>query len=379
MPGDLYYRVSVSVSASGASYDLSDDLSSLAVDQQEGQPDALTVEISDPYKVLSHAVQEGMDIEVELGTDDDHAIVFRGRIYKLDGSFPGDAAPSLKLQAYDARMRMGLRPRNRPFADMALSDIVREVARSYFSTIEIDVEGDPTFPRNGIRQKDKSDLAFLIELAETYGCVMYVTADDRGETLHFIAQYKVMKSDPAVTVYYGRTDVEYGLRSFQSNVDAAQIQLPRTLSGIDYDSGEPTEIQTAELLDAGRTEDAFFDENFTEFRADQPDKAASLERLLGVADAARDLLRGDLGTSVRSAVPTFITKAQQRAIADNQFSTSLHGMRASGTADGIRKLVAQTSVEIKDVGGRFSGTWFLSQVRHVVDNMGYRSEFECRR
>ena len=33
MPGDLYYRVSVS--ASGASYDMSDDLSSLTVEQRE--------------------------------------------------------------------------------------------------------------------------------------------------------------------------------------------------------------------------------------------------------------------------------------------------------------------------------------------------------
>jgi phage protein D len=377
MSGDLYYRVSVS--ASGASYDLSDDLSSLTVDQHEGQPDSLTVEIADPYKVLGHALQEGMDVEVELGTDDDHAIVFRGRIYKLDGSFPGDAAPSLKLQAYDGRMRMGLRQRNRVFADRALSSIVREVARPYFNNMQIDVEGDPTFPGNGTRQQDESDLAFLIRLAEAYGCVMYVTAEDRGDIFHFIAQYKVMKTQPVVTVYYGRTGVEYGLRSFQSNMDTAQIQLPRTISGIDYDTGEATEIATAELLDAGDTDDAFFDENFTEFRASQPDKAASLERLLGVAEAAREMLRVDLGTSVRTAVPTFTTEAQQRAIADNQFSTSLRGMRGSGTADGIRKLVAQTSVEIRDVGGRFSGTWFLSQVRHVLDEKGYRSEFECRR
>lgn len=377
MPGDLYYRVSVS--ASGASYDLSDDLSSLTVDQQEGQPDALTVEIADPYKVLSHAVQEGMDVEVELGTDDDHAIVFRGRIYKLDGAFPGDAAPTLKLQAYDGRMRMGLRQRNRTFADMALSAIVSEVVRPYFNQVQVDVEGDPNFPGNGIRQQDESDLAFLIRLAGAYGCVMYVTAEDRGDTFHFIAQYKVMKAEPVVTVYYGRTDVDYGLRSFQSNVDTAQIQLPRTLSGIDYDTGDPTEIKTAELLDAGDADDEFFDENLTEFRANQPDKAELLERLLDVAQTARDLLRADLGTSVRTAVPTFTTEDQQRAIADNQFSTSLRGMRASGTADGIRKLVAQTSVEIKDVGGRFSGTWFLSQVRHVLDEKGYRSEFECRR
>jgi hypothetical protein len=106
VPGDLYYRVSVT--APGASYDLSDDLSSLTVEQHEGEPDSLSVEAADPYKVLSHALQEGMDVEVELGTDDDHAVVFRGRIYKVDGTFPTTQTPTLKLQAYEPSMAMGL-------------------------------------------------------------------------------------------------------------------------------------------------------------------------------------------------------------------------------------------------------------------------------
>jgi len=377
MPGDLFYRVGVT--ASGVSYDLSADVSSLTIDQQEGQPDALALAIDDPFKVLGHALQEGMGIEVELGTDLDHAVVFRGRIYKLDGSFPDGDTPSLDVRAYDARMRMGLRPRNRVFADMALSDIVDQIAGSYFSDVEVDVEGDPGFPGNGLRQQDETDLAFLIRLAQTYGCVMYVTAEDSGDTFHFVAQYRVMKDDPVVTVYYGRTGVEYELRSFQSSVDIAQIQLPRTLSGIDYATGEATEIATAELREAGDTDDAFFDENLAAFRASQPDRAARLEQLLGVAATTRDLLQAELGTSVRTAIPTFVTEDQQRAIADNQFSTSLRGMTGSGSADGIRKLVAQTSVEIRDVGGRFSGTWFLSQVRHILDDQGYRTEIECRR
>src|SRR5262245_60820420 len=135
----------------GGSYDLSDDISSLSIAQQEGTADLLSIDIEDPYKLLGHALQEGMDIEVELGTDDDHAVVFRGRIYKVDGSFPADATPTIKLQAYDSRMRMGLRERNRPWADVTLSDIVNQIAQDYFSNIDVVVQGDPSFPGNGIR------------------------------------------------------------------------------------------------------------------------------------------------------------------------------------------------------------------------------------
>jgi phage protein D len=377
VPGDLYYRVGVT--ASGAAYDLSDDLSSVTVEQHEGEPDALTVNVSDPFKVLSHALQEGMDVEVELGTDDDHAVVFRGRIYKVDGSFPTTQTPTLKLLAYDPSMRMGLKKRNRTWSDMALSDIVTTVASAYFTSTDVDLMGDPSFPGNGLRQQEETDLAFLRRLASTYGCILYVTAGDQDDTFHFIAQYAAMTMASTVTVYYGRSDVDDRLLSFQSSADAAQIELPRALAGIDYATGQPTEVATTEVQDAGTTDDPFFDENLSAFAAAYPDKAAALSGLLSGAAASQAALRAELGTSVRAATPTFTTEEQQSAQAQNQFSTSLRGMRANGSTVGIRRMTAQTNLDIGDVGGRFSGTWFLSRVRHVLDGQGYRTEFECRR
>ncbi|HTO61223.1 MAG TPA: hypothetical protein VMM15_08195, partial [Bradyrhizobium sp.] len=123
----------------------------------------------------------------------------------------------------------------------------------------------------------------------------------------------------------------------------------------------------------------FFSENLAALGAAQPDKASRLGDLIAAASAAQAALRTDLGTSVREATSTFISEEQQSVIAQNQFSTSLLGMRGRGTSVGIRQLVAQTNILIGDVGGRFSGTWFLSQVRHILDEQGYHSEFECRR
>jgi uncharacterized protein len=378
VPGDLYYRLTVS--SSGVSYETSDDLSSLTIEQSEGVPDSLVAELADPFKVLSHAIQEGMDIEAELGTDDDHAVVFRGRIYKVDGSFPTKQTPTIAVKAYDPSMQMGLRKRNRAWPpDGALSDIVQGIASDYFRNVEIKLLGDPTFSGNGLRQQEETDLAFLRRLAATYGCILYVTAGDDDDTLHFIAQYAAMTMDPAVAVYYGRSDVANRLLSFEPSADASQIELPRVLSGIDYDTGEPTEIDTTDLQDAGNTDDDFFSENLAALSAAQPDKASQLGDLIAAASAAQAALRADLGTSVREATPTFISEAQQSVIAQNQFSTSLRGMRGKGTTVGIRQLVAQTNILIGDVGGRFSGIWFLSQVRHILDEQGYRSEFECRR
>jgi hypothetical protein len=54
-------------------------------------------------------------------------------------------------------------------------------------------------------------------------------------------------------------------------------------------------------------------------------------------------------------------------------------MSAHGTCLGVKELIAGSSVGIKDVGTRFSGTWFLSKVTHVLNKEGYRNEFECRK
>jgi phage protein D len=375
--GNLYWRLSVN--SSGVAYDASDDISSLNIDQQEGMSDCLTAELADPFKVLSHAIQEGMDIEVELGTDDDHAVVFRGRIYKVEGAFPTEQTPTIRLKAYDSSKRMGLRERSRVWSDMALSDIVQTIASVYFIDIDVELMGDPKFPGNGLRQHEKTDFEFLTELAKSYGCVMYVSAGDSTDTFHFVAQYTAMTMDPTVTVYYGRSDVTNRLLKFESSADASKIELPRVLSGIDYDTGKATELVTTDLQDAADPDDEFFDENLSALTEAQPDKVSQLASLISSARTAQAALLADLGTSVRAATTTFVTEDQQSAIAQNQFTTSLHGMRAYGSTVGIRQLTAQTNIQIGDVGGRFSGVWFLSRVRHILDEQGYRSEFECRR
>ncbi len=377
MADDLYYRVSIS--ANGAGYDLSQDLSSMTLEEDCRRPDQLTINVSDPYKVFSHAFQEGMDVELDLGYVEDHSVVFRGRIHKVDGNFPEDGVPTVRLLAQDNSMRMGLRRRNRPWTETTLEGIVEDIASVYFTSIDVALRGNPEFSGNGIRQHEKTDLDFLAGLARDYGCEMYVQATDDDDTLHFTAQYIIMTSDPEVVLHHGRCDVPNRLISFQASSDIGQVQLPRVFSGIEYETGEPTEVATAPVEEAGDTEDPFFDENLTSFRERYPDQAANLEALLSSSESIREGLIEELGSEEREATPGFTTEADLTVRSENQFSTSIHGMRANGAAGGNHRMHAQTSVRISDVGGRFSGVWYLSQVRHIVNTQGYKTEFQCQR
>jgi phage protein D len=381
MAGDLFHRVGIQ--AGTTEYDLSQDLSSFTIEEASAKPAELTVNLSDPFNVFSHALQEGMTVEVDLGTAEEHSLMFRGRIYKVESSSPETGVSTLRLLAYDASMAMGLRRRNRPWTDMTLSEIVNEIAGDYFDPRLVEVslmaDGDPRFEGNGIRQRDKTDLEFLHGLARRYGCEMFVMPEEDGDALHFEAQYHIMSEDPAVSLYHGRCDTPGRLLSFEANSNVANIQLPRALSGIDYGTGEATEVTTTTVEQVGTTDDQFADENMTAFRERHPDRAGSLEGLISGAGAVQEALRDELGTVERQAVATFTTEEELNVISANQFSTSIHGMRASGSADGNPRIRAQANIDIANVGGRFSGTWYLSQVRHVLNDQGYQTEFECQR
>ncbi len=381
MAADLYCRVTIR--ADSAEYDLSQDLSSFTVEEASGKPDALTINLSDPYKVFSHALQEGMTVEVDMGTVEEHSLLFRGRIYKVDGDFPRDSVPTLRLLAHDASMAMGLRKRNRPWTDMSLSDIVSEIAGDYFDPPNIAInlrgEGDLRFEGNGIRQQEKTDLDFLNHLARRYGCEMYVVPGDDGDTLSFESQYHIMTADPEVTIYHGRCNTPNRLLSFQASTNVSNIRLPRVITGMDYENGEATEASTSTVEAVGTMDDSFTDENMTALHEHNPEQAQRLEGLISAAGAVQEALREELGSVERQAWPTFLTEAELSIIAENQFSTSIHGMRGNASTYGNQRIHAQSVIDIADVGGRFSGIWYLSQVRHTLDAQGYLTDFECQR
>ena len=376
MAKDLFYHVTID--AGGVNYDLSHDLGTLTIDESANQPTSVSLTMGDPFKVFSHAFQEGMELTVDLGDVTNHSIIFRGRIHKVEGDFPNAGVPRLTLQGHDHSMRMGLRKRNRVWTDKKLSEIVEHIIKKEHGfEAKVELLGDPSFKDNGIRQQDETDLAFLLRLAAIYGCEAFLRANNRGEVFHFKNQQAIMKTQPEVTLYYGRRDVESRLLSFTPNSDVSNIQLPRSYSGIDFETGKPVEVKTSQVKEVASTEDAFFNENLAEFRKKDSKKAAQIDALIKAAKIIN--IQKELGETRREVVEGFTTAEHLQQRVKNQFSTNILGMRASGTAIGNKNLHAQSSVGIADVGGRFSGTWYLSSVKHTVNNQGYRCSFDCRR
>jgi phage protein D len=380
MSADLFYRVSIL--ADTTEYDLSEEVSSFTIEEASGKPDALKLNVNDPHKVLSHALQEGMTVEVDLGTVDEFSLIFRGRIYKVESGFQKAEVPTLRVLAHDRSMAMGLRKRNRPWSDITLSQLVIKIARDYFDPQRIEIElmenGNPKFTGNGIRQREQTDLDFLNKLAKCFGCEMFVVAEDEGDVLYFKAQYLIMTEAPEVSLYHGRDCGSGVLLDFQANSSVKNMQIPRILTGIDPDTGDAVEMITTTVEDIGAIYDEFMEENMSVYRAEYPERATQLDAVISNAPNVQEDLRKELGYE-RQAIETFTTEKELNILKANQYSTSVYGMRAKGSTYGNQYMHAQQNTYLADVGGHFSGIWYLSEVRHLLDDQGYRTEFQCIR
>ena len=382
MNKELFYRVLITANGT-VGYDISHDLTSFTIEEDEDKPNKLTMDMSDPYKVLSHAIQEGMEVEVDVGFVQDHSVIFRGGIHKVTANFPQAEIPKLQLIAYDKTILMGLHKRNRSWQGegVTLESIVKSIAKRYFSEqqIKVELEGNPTFKGNGIRQYEETDLAFLYRLANNYGCEMYVEANEDQQIFYYQSQYKIMSKTPTVRIHHGRCNVANYLQTFEADTNVANIQLPQAFSGINYKTGEHTEIIKGTVNEVANMDDHFMDENIVEFRKKEPLKSTQLDQLILKAPGVQQTLRTKLGTVQRIETPCFTTEEELNIKKEHQFSSSIHGMRANGTTLGNHRIRANTTIDIADVGGRFSGTWYLSQVKHILNNQGFQTEFRCQR
>ena len=60
-------------------------------------------------------------------------------------------------------------------------------------------------------------------------------------------------------------------------------------------------------------------------------------------------------------------------------ATSMGFITGRGSCIGEPRLEARTVIELKGLGRRFSGSYYVTSVTHTINGSGYRSDFDVRR
>lgn len=211
----------------------------VSVEQTLGEPAHLTLRLAawDPDSdqltlVDDERFEPGSTVEVELGFLGQRRPVFWGEIVGLELQASATDRAIVTVNAYDLLHRLGRGEREHPYENKTYADIVREIAQIYHITIDApDVPGDPRNPIK--RQKNKSDLAFLTELAKEIQHELFVDAG--GKKLVF---RKSQLGKPASLTLDARQD----LVQFSGRIDAAGQLGGVEVRSFDSDSNQPINV-----------------------------------------------------------------------------------------------------------------------------------------
>lgn len=355
--------------------DVSPWVSSVTVVEDDKQADNCSITIPDPRMIYADGLFEGSVVEVDLGYvgANQHALMLRATITKVELSYPDGGVPALTLKGEDKSIMMGLEEKKKVWRDRTVTSVVREVAQAYFSNLEIHLSPDPRLAKP-VNQDGKTDLAFLQDLAKTYHAKSFVELDENGEEVfYFIPERRVVtlrRADRIVLRY--RTGPTSNLTSFSPSFDASYIDRLKEVQDVDQHGQQvktqehpPTEIVVWQL-DEGRMAQAN-DRDRTRIRT-LYDRGSARKRDLQRRLAARRPAVGHVAAS----------QADVESTNDSLESHQL-GMTAQGSTLGNIWLRAKSRVTVTGVNERFAGDWYVSSVTHKIDSGGYRTDFKCVR
>jgi len=220
------------------------------------------------------------------------------------------------------------------------------------------------------QQVEETDLAFLYRLARDYDCKLYLEHGAAADKLSFVATASLLDAEPVAEALTYRGNLAEFDVAFEAFATAAEHHLVTT----DPATGETVafEADTALPGEWTWTPDA-------ERIARMGSAAAFVNALVARSAARRAQLRDYWRTPARAAgVPA--RPASDTAATYGDRSRRL-GQRARGRARGSIWLRPRALGTGAGAGGRWSGEWYLAEVRHVLDlpRRSYMSAFVCTR
>lgn len=283
----------------------------------------------------------GKSIQISIGTSATPSVIFEGDITRVDYIFTAGEADQLQLICYDGLHRLSKIWHSRVFVEKKISDIATTMATEASLTgNSIDAT---TTSYDHLYQNNQSNLDFLRMHAKKIG----YEVDIDGKGLVFKkARYESATSSSIV--------LEWGeeLVSFSAKVDSSEVLSSVVVSSWDSDTKENVES----TVDAGS------------------------ETKIG---SAKTMGTSTIKSSLKSEAKVYrldlpnITAAEAKTIATTHLTTaSLNYLIAEGECVGEPNFALGKTLEIKGVGAKISGNYYITGFEHIYSNKaGFKTSF----
>lgn len=356
--------------------------------------DKATLRMDDPGSTSSDALQEGMHVEVELGWETEHALVFEGIVKQVRAVAQG--THGVEVVAYDLSARMQTQPPelNRQHVG-GLDKILEAIVKRHnipFGSVKIDPM--PTWTKEKpLLQGNRTDWQMIQDLAEEYRSRAFVevnaTPEDSEEIrkrggqarFYFASEKVLLEQKPMGRLLHCRgmgSLLEFRYERVASGASpstSTTVTNPDT-GEADVNAGPPTargpepgvlperSKRAAEVLGPGRADD----------------------HKAGVQMAADAKVKPDDLRAKKTAagLPSDPELAKRVIEQDRTRALGFHG---TGLAMGTVFLRAKGAVEIDGLATWTAGAWYVTRVNHVVERetlnkrtrLTYRTRFTATR
>lgn len=263
----------------------------------------------------------GTEVSIAMGYGGDGTLtpLLSGRVHTVESAFTPEQGPTVTVSGFGLLKATMAGTNSDSWTETTLGRVAEDVLSGYaFSTVDVDAD----VQRQRVIQDRQSDYRFLAELARTYG---YEFTAER-ETVRFRPRGERRDREPVAELWYGEA-----LQEFHAEIR-------------DQQSDRSVQVRSW----------------------DQRDQRA---------------LVGRAGPSDASAETVYREHAMARTETD-WIATQKHSELADGVvtghgeADGRPALRAGVTVELAELGDRFSGTYAVTQATHRMGSAGYRTSFE---
>lgn len=281
----------------------------------------------------------GNEIKIKFGYGKQTEVVMVGEITGLEPEFSVDQAPRLVVRGYDFSHRLMRGTKTRTFTRMRDSDIVAQVASAAKLTVKASRTSEPL---DYVLQRNQTDLAFIRDRASRIGYETLV----EGTTLLF----RPLKPQGRAVLTLERQDLlEFSPRlSTLGQVNEVEVR------GWDAQQKKPTVVGKASARNV-----------------------ANMGRTSGISTTSREF-----GKTAYAVIDQATTTPQEaQAIAEGQINRmALDYITGEGTIQGNPALRIGRVIEIRGLGKRFSGNYYVTATNHrYATGEGYRTEFSVRR
>jgi uncharacterized protein len=297
----------------------------------------------------------GNRVHVELGYVDRMLPMVAGIITRLSPKFPDSGPPTITVSGQDNMVKLRDKKPGKGdikyYTNKADWEIAQVVAARNKLPVELGTKKGPKHPI--VVQRNQDDASFLMERAKRidYDCYIDVDPKTKKDTLFFLSPTDGHISSKRLTYVF-----EWGksLVSFAPELTAARQVSAVTVKG--WDPKKKARISyTATKNDlAGKKSAGTSGPEVAEKKLDKKEEVV-VDWPVQTEEEAKALA---------------ISLLRERAY---EFLT------ASGQAVGLPDMRPGDNVEIKGVGLRFSGQYYVTRVEHSLGNNGYSTAFTVRR